>query len=165
MQIKKAVPENIDKIMEIVMENKKIMINEHNTQWDDTYPMKESFEEDIKNGELYKICEGEEMLGVICLNEVEAKEYINVNWSKKGPAIVVHRMCITPNIQKKGVGRKFIEFAEELAKEKKYFYIKADTYDENIKMNNFLLKCGFVKTGEVNLRKKPKHFNCYEKLL
>lgn len=165
MEIKMATLNDIDFIMDMVNINKGIMRSEGNTQWDETYPLKQHFESDIKNVELYKICNKDMIMGVICLNETESKEYIDVDWTFDSKALVVHRLCISPDNHKRGIGKIFMEYAEKLAKEKGYKHIKADTYNENKSMNKFLVKCGFKKVGEIYMRNKPEHYNCYEKLI
>ncbi|MDR0879310.1 MAG: GNAT family N-acetyltransferase [Clostridioides sp.] len=165
MIIRKATYEDLDKIMKIVDENRAAMLKEENTQWDDGYPAVEHFTSDIDNGVLYAAEDEGELLGVICLNEVGSEGYSHVHWRKRGSAIVIHRMNVSPTLRHKGVGRQLVEFGENLAREKGLDYIKADTYCENHRMMAFLKKCGFEKAGEIYLRNKPNPFHCFEKLL
>ncbi len=64
--------------------------------------------------------------------------------------MVIHRMAVNPSFRKTGIASKLVDFAEKLAVENNVSYLKSDTYSINSKMNLLLIKCGFIKIGEMS---------------
>ena len=163
--IRKAKEDDVLKIMEIIKSTVKEMKGYNNTQWDENYPRDIDFFNDIKNGDLYVEEIENSIKGFVCINYVEPNEYKDLNWSSNEKCMVIHRMAVDSNFRNRGVGKKLISFAEELAKENNIKYIKTDTYSINTKMNSLFLKCGLKLIGEMSFLGKEKPFYCYDKIL
>lgn len=157
--------DDIEQILNIVKETIEDLQNDGNYQWGDDYPTKEHFLEDIKIASLYIFERNNEVAGFICLNKLEDEAYKSVNWQKENEAIVIHRFAVKRSYQNQRIGSKLLEFAENLARNKGINYLKVDTNSKNRKMNAFFQKHGFKFVGQINLRKVPDPFNCYEKVL
>lgn len=163
--IRKANINDLDSIMGIIKSTVEEMKDYNNTQWDENYPSDKDFVSDIEKQDLYVEEVDGKIAGFICINYDEPKEYIDLNWSSNEKAMVVHRMAVNPHFRKMGIASKLVDFAEELAKENNVLYLKSDTYSINSKMNSLLIKCGFIKIGEMSFLGKEKSFYCYDKIL
>jgi ribosomal protein S18 acetylase RimI-like enzyme len=157
--------DDLDKIMNIVNETIEDLNTEGNYQWSTDYPLRENFEEDIKSASLYIYEQDGEVASFMCINKKQDDAYNNVNWSKDGDAIVIHRFAVKRSFQKKGIGSKMIEFTENFAKNKNIRYLKVDTNSQNTRMNKLFIRLGFNFVGQINLRDVKEPFNCYDKIL
>lgn len=135
-------------------------------QWDEVYPNKEIFQEDINNHSLYVAVreESREIMGCIVLNNDQEPEYKDVEWLyEQGKFAIIHRLMVHPNYEGKGVARSLIEFVEKIAKENGYTAIRLDVFSENTRAVNFYKKQGYRVSGKVNFRKGE--FLCCEKII
>lgn len=160
--IRKAKTEDIGRIMKMVEEAIILMNEEDNTQWDENYPLASDFIADIEEETLYVFDDGE-VKGVVCINQTQPFEYKNVTWQVEKEAIVIHRMAVLGECRRQGIAKKFMEFAEEKARELGTNYIRTDTNSKNTRMNAMFQKLGYEKTGIVHFRNNPYDFYCYEK--
>lgn len=164
--IRKAVREDLDKIMVIIEETIAVMEREGNPQWDDNYPRRTDFQRDIEENTLYVFADdGDEIKGLVCINDVEMPEYEPLDWSCRERALILHRMAVAPSSRREGIGSALLALAEELAAQQSVRCLKTDTYCDNDKMNGMFLKKGYSKIGEVHFGDIAGHFNCYEKIL
>ena len=142
-----------------------VMLKNDIDQWDDSYPSREIFAADIAAKTLFKITSGKEIAGIIVLNENQAPEYSAITWQdNKGRPLVVHRLCLLPAFQGKGLARKLMRFAEEYALKNKFSSIRLDTYSKNFIALNLYDSLQYRRTGDVSFR-AGKTFHCFEKLL
>lgn len=163
--IRKAAVEDIKDIMEIIRQTIQEMRTYNNTQWDENYPQKKDFIDDIENQNLFVVEKNETLVGFLCINKIEPAEYKNLNWSLHEDCMVLHRMSIGPNYRRCGIATKLIKFAESLALKNNIRYLKTDTYSVNAKMQALFKKCAYNFVGEIHFNGKEKTFYCYEKIL
>lgn len=163
--IRKALKEDIKKIMEIIRVTTEEMKNYNNTQWDENYPQAEHFFNDIESGDLYVDEIDENIRGFVCINYIEPIEYKEIEWNLKEKAMIVHRMAVNPKFRNQGVGFALLDFSEKLALQNNIKYLKTDTYSINDKMNSLFKKFGFILAGEMKFLGKEKPFYCYDKIL
>lgn len=162
----KAAESDLNQIMQIIEriieETKEIK----NYQWDNIYPTKDIFENDIKNGNLYIYKNNlGEIMGFVCIDSNRPTEYSNLDWRYKGKFLVIHRMAVNTNSRGLGIGKNLMEYAEKLAKSNDINIIRSDTYSTNKTMNFMFEKFGYKFSGNINLMGKSLKFNCYEKCL
>lgn len=164
--IRMATIDELDMIMSIVTETVIEMNKNNNIQWNEDYPKRNDFIKDIKDETLYVKEIKNEILGFICINTEEAKEYGELEWStKEHKSVVVHRMAIKLGARRKGVGAELLYFADKFAIENGIFSLKSDTNIKNTNMNILFKKCGYTMVGEVNFDRNKDSFLCYEKNL
>ncbi|MDT8715994.1 GNAT family N-acetyltransferase [Clostridium sp. 19966] len=161
--IRKARLEEADTIMDLIKAAVKDLNDKNINQWDDIYPNKEVIEEDIKKQNLYVAAE-EDIKGIIVLNEFQDKEYFDLKWRyTEGKPLVIHRLCVHPKAQGRGVAKALISFAESFAIENNYNFMRLDAFTENSISCSLYEKVGFEKAGLVNFRKGK--FYCFEKAM
>lgn len=163
--MRKAQLEDIKEIMVIIRKTIAEMQSYHNTQWDEFYPQEKDFMSDIQEGDLYVSEKDGRIVAVICVNKIEPAEYNGLDWSKGKDSMVIHRMAVDPEYRRNGVGRKLMNFAEDLAMKSNINYLKTDTNSINEKMNALFVKCDYNFVGEMSFLGKETPFYCYDKVL
>lgn len=163
--IRKAMINDLDNIMEIVRKIIEEMHAYNNFQWDENYPQAKDFAADIEKRELFVSVRENKVVGFICINRDEPKEYERQNWSSNEDALVIHRMGVSTDYRNAGIGTELVGFADELSKNSDVKYLKTDTYSLNTKVQRLFQKCDYFFVGEMSFLGKEKPFYCYEKVL
>ncbi len=122
-------------------------------QWDEIYPSKETLQSDIKQNDLYVVCDDERIVGAVVLNDCQDEEYAKANWIYSEPAGVVHRLCIDPVCQHKGYGRQVMVLAHAMLMEKGYKSVRLDAFSQNPHALRLYESLGYRRAGEMNIRK------------
>lgn len=160
--IRKATLKDVDKIMDII---KKIIIEmkeQGNKQWDENYPIREDFINDIEKENLYVDEFNEDITSFICLNYEQPDEYKDLKWTSDKKVLVIHRMGVNPSFRRQGKAKNLIRYAKNFAINNKIESIRTDTNSKNLKMDNLFKKCGFEFVGEIHFFKKEDPFYCYD---
>jgi len=91
---------------------------------------------------------------IFVLNQKCDKEYNDGDWEYKNASFfVIHRLCVNPDFQGKGVGRMTMELIENYLREKKIESIRLDTFSQNPIALKLYEGLGYKRVGEVNWRK------------
>ena len=164
MKIRPANQDDIGPLMEIILRCIKNLVKNGIYQWDDIYPSRKDFQEDVLEQNLYVIIPAvrNDISGCICINEVEYPEYGKGKWEGHN-FIVVHKMIIDPPYENLGFGKYAMNFAETFARSNNNDSIRLDCFQNNLRANQFYQGLGYVIRGETLFRKGM--FNLYEKLI
>ena len=167
IKIELATQNELDRVKEIAEACAKNMIENNIFQWNDKYPSREIFKEDIKNKSLYVSKINQEVVGCIMLSSFKDYVYRSVDWITPDEYnLYIHRLAVHPFFQKKGIARKMMDFAEDFAKSNNYISIRLDTFSQNPRNNKFYKSRGYNKLDDVYFPKQSKFpFHCYEKLV
>lgn len=146
MQIRKAMMEDINKIMTIYAHAREFMCENGNAnQWINGYPSQELVENTIRQQKCY-VCEMEDkIVGTFYFAREEDPAYRVIeegNWLNDEPYAVVHRVAVAEGT--KGVGSFCLEWALRQADN-----IRIDTHKDNRPMQGLLRKLGFTYCGRV----------------
>ena len=114
-------------------------------QWELNYPRYEHFEKDVMKKALIIYKEENRILGCMAILPENDPPYKTISSWQKEYSIVIHRVLVDPEMQKKGIARQMLDFAKQYGKQRGYESIKIDTHLENYKMRNFLQKNGFIE--------------------
>jgi len=135
-------------------------------QWDDSYPNSEVVKNDIKKGWLFGGFEKENLIALIAITDDEPIEYHELKWNSVSPYKIIHRLCVDTNYMRKGYANKMMSFAENYCRSINMHSIRLDTYTPNEGARNFYSKLNYIKTGEVNFKKRKENtYTCFEKVL
>ena len=134
-------------------------------QWDDVYPTRAVPESDARRAALYTLADGDAVVGCVTLDEVQAKEYATVPWRGGEPALVVHRLCVDPAVQGRGLSHQLMDFAEVHARRHGYASIRLDAYSANARSVTLYRKRGYREAGRLFLPRRPLPFHCFELLV
>ena len=167
IKIELATQNQLDRIKEIAEACAKNMIENNIFQWNDKYPSREIFKEDIKNKSLYVSKINQEVVGCIMFSSRKDDVYRSVNWITPDEYnLYIHRLAVHPIFQKRGIARKMMDFAEDFAKSNNYISIRLDTFSQNPRNNKFYKSRGYKKLDDVYFPKQSEFpFHCYEKLV
>ena len=122
-------------------------------QWDEIYPTPAILNSDLAKGQLYVGESEADVVGVVVLSEECDPQYSNGKWLGVGPFVIVHRLCISPDVQGTGIGRGLMIAVEAWAKAHEYTEVRLDAFSLNPQALRMYDRLGYVKRGEANWRK------------
>ena len=132
LQYKKATLDDLEEIYSLVSHAIDVMISHNILQWDEIYPTKEDFRNDINRDHLYVGLTDEHIAVVYALNQECDKEYQNGNWKYPNePFYVVHRLCVNPDFQNRGVAKQTLLHIEAELLKKNIHAIRLDAFCNN----------------------------------
>jgi ribosomal protein S18 acetylase RimI-like enzyme len=167
IQLKQANPDHLDTIMDVYLRCKKDLDEKGLLQWNEVYPSREYFEEEMTDGNLYVLMIDENIAGSATLNEWQSPEWSEIPWKLENEW-VIHALFLDPLQQGNGLGKIFMEKCEEFAREKGFESIRLDAYSRNTGANYLYEKMGYEYRGSVYFTSKPeghREYRCYEKAL
>ena len=133
-------------------------------QWDDTYPTQAVIEQDIANGEMTIGLIGGIIVCAFVLNKEQWEGYEDGDWQYSNlPFSVLHRLCVNPTYQGKGIAKQALQYIEALLKSKGVGVLRLDSFPQNLNAVKLYEKQNYIKVGETAFRKGT--FYLYEKKL
>ena len=166
--IREATVNDLDAILKITKSCAKKLVSKNIFQWNEYYPKRNVFENDLYNKWLYVTVKENKVIGSVCVSDLIDDEYATVKWltPNNNNNIYIHRLAVDPDYQGVGYAQKMMSFAEEFAKKNKYRSIRLDTFSKNMKNQKFYKQRGYKKLGEIFFPNQSMYpFYCYELLL
>ena len=165
--IRLAKAEDIDVLMNVCKACAKYMISNGIYQWNEHYPSKKAFINDVKRNELYVLEVENTVIGSIVISTYIDEEYIPIKWlTPNNKNIYIHRVAIHPEHQGKGFAQQLMDYAEKYAIENNYTSIRLDTFSQNKRNQKFYELRGYKRLGNIYFPKQSEHpFYCYELVL
>jgi len=165
MHIQKAISENLIEIMYLLRQCIEDFNKNNIYQWNISYPDIFRLIQEIEKGSLYLMINKGVPVATITFDEKQDEVFNDVVWNNnEGKFIVIHRIAVFPTWQRKGVGRKLIEFVEKFAQENNYKSVRLDVTSANKKLIKLYEKLGFSQTGDILYPKQKVPFTCLEKV-
>ena len=133
------------------------------------YPIREDAEKGIFEGNLYVAKFQGKIVGSIILNHEPESMYDSVKWkvdAKYSDIFVIHTFVVHPNYFKLGIGKRLMNFADDIAKKSNIKSIRLDVYEKNVPAIKLYEKCGYeyIDTIDLGLSKYGLDwFKLYEK--
>lgn len=163
MNIRNAIPEDLDTIMELYARAREFMVATGNPrQWASrNWPPRRLIEQDIAAGKCY-VCHSEEGLLAVffydfgknidpCYNRID-----DGSWANDGPYGVVHRIAAKAG---SGAGKVCIQWAFD-----RCGHLRIDTHGDNRVMQHTLEKLGFARRGIIHVAEDNDPRIAYEKI-
>jgi ribosomal protein S18 acetylase RimI-like enzyme len=165
--IRKAVLTDIDSILLITKACAKFMIEKDVFQWNEFYPNKSAFINDLDRDELYVLEEENKVIGCVVISTLMDNEYKPIEWlTKNENNIYIHRLAVNPKFQGKGYAQQLMNYSEHYAEEHHYNSIRLDTFSQNKRNQKFYETRGYKRLGTIYFLKQSYHpFYCYELVL
>lgn len=146
MEVRKTTHQDLPRILEIYAHAREQMRRTGNpTQWGDSYPARETLEDDIQRGVSYVLEEGGDLAGVFMFTLGDDPTYQLIEegaWLNDGPYGTIHRLASGGTAP--GVFRACARFCETLAPN-----LRADTHADNLIMQHLLESWGFRRCGRI----------------
>ena len=133
-------------------------------QWDDIYPTKEDFISDIANKSLYIAEENGRMVAIYVISAESDEAYKTADWQYSDVSTyILHRFCVSPDYQNKGIGKEVLAHIETQVHEMGYESMRLDVFTENPYAQKLYRKSGYQVRGYADWRKG--RFDLMEKKL
>lgn len=169
MDIIKGQMQDLPEIMDIIASCTRHMESQGIFQWDETYPDAEIIKEDIENGHSYVIKDKGRCIAYVAINEVfepEVPVYRQVSWSSDSEkALYIHRLCVHPEYQGRGIAKSMLSFTEETAAKNGYPSIRLEAFSANKTALKMYEKAGYKKVGESYYGSIDVPAYCFDKIV
>lgn len=146
---------DIDMIMEIIKDAKKLLKDSGSTQWNepDGYPTRDTFISDINNNVLYVSVRDNIVVGLCAVVPGLDPSYSEIDgaWLQDNKYSAIHRMAVKKEYYHKGITLELLDNATEVATLNGSYSLRADTHKLNKPMQGLLNKYGFKLCGEIHL--------------
>ena len=153
LKYRKATQNDIDEIWNLIRNAKETMVRHNIFQWDELYPEKEDFQEDIDKNQLYVGLVNDQIAVVYALNQECEEEYENGKWKYKEESFyIVHRLCVDPRFQNKGIAKLTLLHIEKQLKAMGIHVIRLDVFQNNPFAIQLYHSLGYSKVGYVDWR-------------
>lgn len=165
--IRRAKASEISRLLEITQACATHMITEGIFQWNEHYPSRLAFDNDVDRDELYVYEKGHEIIGCIVISTFKDEEYQSVSWlTKDSIHYYIHRLAVHPEFQSQGIAQELMNYAEAKARQANIASIRLDTFSQNKRNQRFYEQRGYKRLGDIYFPKQSVHpFHCYELVL
>ena len=171
LTLRKAEEGDIPRILKITEDARASLRKYRVDQWQGEYPTREIFENDIRIGECYVICHGDEVAAFFVHSEREEPTYADITdgkWTADMPYCVLHRAAVAAEYRGTGLSAQLIKFVEQLTRDCGRRAVRVDTHKKNKPMQNLLREAGFRYRGNILINSEPghdPHRQAFEKIL
>ncbi len=132
----------------------KNMNNQGVFQWDEIYPNYEVLSADIDSETLFVGRLDNEIVSVFVINDCCDDEYNDGNWQYKDLSYrIVHRLCVNPDFQNKGIGTYTMNYIEKIVKQMGIQTIRLDCFTKNQYAFRMYKGLGYDVVGYADWRK------------
>ena len=154
MEYRLAEKSDIDDVVKLVKAAIVQMEADGIYQWDDIYPAKEDFINDIEKKSLYLAIDSKKLAAIYVISAESDEAYKNAAWENNDEsAYILHRFCVSPDYQNKGIGKEVLAHIETQIYEMGYKSIRLDVFTENPYAQKLYRKSGYIVRGYADWRK------------
>lgn len=140
------------------------MERQHIFQWDDLYPAKADFLNDIRKHQLFIGLLDYDIAVVYTVNKEFDEEYQNGKWNYPDCEYrIIHRLCVNPAYQNRGIATQTLSHIEKELQKLGVEAVRLDVFSRNPFALSLYLSKGYEKVGFADWRKG--RFYLMEKLL
>lgn len=123
-------------------------------QWDERYPDREILAEDAESGDMtLGLLDGEPVCAYVVNREFDPEYELGAWDCTEGDFCVLHRLCVHPRMQGRGLARQAMARMEAEARTKGFDSVRLDVFSKNPHAQRLYEKLGYKRTGEVRFRK------------
>lgn len=123
------------------------------------YPGRNSIAKAISERVQYMCLKDGVIVGAFILNNDPQGKYSNGDWEKQladGEYKVIHTLAVSPDMPRRGIGKRMVNYCINLAKEEGYKGIRIDVVPTNLPARKLYENCGFKFAGEKDLERGIK---------
>ncbi len=153
IEYRKATLENLHEIMSLINSAIIDMNNAGIYQWDEIYPDENTIKQDIEMDDLYIGLIDRRIAVIFVVNSYCDEEYHNGDWLYPDRNYrVIHRLCVHPDFQNKGVGKITMEYIENKLSNENIKSIRLDSFTKNPYAIKLYKKLGYKTVGYADWR-------------
>jgi ribosomal protein S18 acetylase RimI-like enzyme len=160
--IRSAIPSDIDAVWNLLDSCRAALLDQGIDQWDAIYPSVDTVRADIAAARLFVLTVDTHCGGAITLDGDSDSSYASLPWAFAEPALIIHRLCVSPSLQGKGIGQRLMEFAERHAAAMECRSIRLDAYSGNRAAIAFYQRRGYRQVGELFFPRRSLPFYLFE---
>lgn len=154
MEYRLGTTEDVSAIVNLIGDAIKTMEQCGIYQWDEIYPTADDFKEDIEKQNLYVVLENEMIAAIYVISDESDDAYKNADWKcPDETAYILHRFCISPNFQNKGLGKQLLLKIESQIRDMGYKSVRLDVFRENPYAQRLYHHNGYEIRGYADWRK------------
>ncbi len=154
MQYRLGTKEDLSEIVCLIQKAIDHMEHQGIYQWDELYPTRDDFFSDIDKNTLYVAVEDDKIIAVYVISQECDEEYHTCEWNNPDErAYIIHRLCVSPDFQGKGIGSKVLAHIEQQIKSMGYTSVRLDVFSQNPYALKLYEKFGYEKRGYADWRK------------
>ena len=117
------------------------------TSWQKgVYPTADTARLGLKNGSLYVYEQNGKIVAAVILDTKQPPEYKKIEWNVDAAynrALVVHTLCVDPELAGSGIGSAIVDFAKQLAQKAECLCVRLNTTERNVLACRLYQKNGF----------------------
>jgi GNAT superfamily N-acetyltransferase len=132
-------------------------------QWDEVDLCRDVIAEAIIWGATYVLLANSECQATVSIDSIEPPEYGAVRWTTGEPALIVHRLCVDPAFQGRGLSHQLLNFVEAHAITHNYSSIRLDAYLGNPISMALYRQRGFREAAQICFPGRALPFVCFER--
>jgi ribosomal protein S18 acetylase RimI-like enzyme len=163
ISIRHAAPSDCDAAWRLVDSCRADLAARGIAQWHDEYPTMATVAADIGNARLFLLAWGGAFVGAVTLDANADPAYAAIRWESADPALIVHRLCVDPRWQGKGLGSRLMDFAEQHAASEGFASIRLDAYSGNPGAVALYRKRGYREAGQLYFPRRVLPFYLFER--
>ena len=130
------------------------MLRQGIDQWDERYPDREILTEDVESGDMtLGLLDGQPACAYVVNREYDPEYELGAWDFTQGDFCVLHRLCVNPAMQGRGLARQTMARMEKNALEQGFDSVRLDVFSQNLHAQRLYEKLGYKRTGEVRFRK------------
>lgn len=146
--------DDLDSICKLITSAIDTMEKQGIYQWDERYPTREDFAADIQKETLYTVVDNETVIAVYVISRECDEEYYRCKWESDGDtACIIHRLCVSPDVQNRGIGKMVLCHIEEQLRDLGFEAARLDVFSGNPYAIRLYEKNGYIKRGYADWRK------------
>lgn len=154
LEFRPATPDDLDALVALYAAAAQDMRDHGIDQWDEYYPDREILSEDVESGNMVLGLLDGALACAYVVNRDYDPEYASGAWAHaQGRFCVLHRLCVNPAMQGKGLARQAMARMEKTAREQGFDSVRLDVFSQNLHAQRLYEGLGYRRTGEVRFRK------------
>ncbi len=117
------------------------------------YPTRSTAEEALARGDLFVMVDNDKVVAVAVINQIQVPEYVDATWKHDATneeVMVLHGLAVDPLEKGRGLGRAFVAFYEDYAKQLGCLALRMDTNVKNSRARKLYQSLGYEEVGVVS---------------
>lgn len=116
------------------------------------YPVRATAEAALKRGDLFVLEEGGAILAAAVINQLQVDVYAGAAWEYEAAdseVCVLHTLTVDPDVRGRGLGKRFVAYYEDCARQNGCPELRMDTNARNAAARSLYKKLGYREIGIV----------------
>ena len=154
LEFRRAGTDDLDALVALYGAAAQDMLRQGIDQWDEYYPDREILSEDVESGDMtLGLLDGRLACAWVVNREYEPEYELGAWEHTEGDFCVLHRLCVNPQLQGRGLARQAMARMEKNARDQGFDSVRLDVFSQNLHAQRLYERLGYRRTGEVRFRK------------